>query len=67
MAGTKTFSPVFGLRPCLERRCRIRKLPKPRSSIFSSLCKASMIDWKTVFKRCQSVKFASETVARFPL
>src|SRR5438105_14200588 len=35
LAGTATFSPVFGLRPTRPLRCRVRKLPKPRISIFS--------------------------------
>src|SRR5215469_1264355 len=34
-AGTSTRSPVFGLRPTRELRCRVRKLPKPRISILS--------------------------------
>src|SRR6266704_3675936 len=36
-AGTSTFSPVFGLRPTRPRRCRVRKLPKPRISNFLAL------------------------------
>src|SRR5580698_5194025 len=35
LAGTSTFSPVFGLRPTRGLRCRVRKLPKPRISILS--------------------------------
>src|SRR5579864_8474758 len=34
-AGTSTRSPVFGFRPILGLRCRVRKLPKPRISILS--------------------------------
>src|SRR6185295_14673216 len=33
--GTSTLSPVFGLRPVRAPRWRMRKLPNPRSSIFS--------------------------------
>src|SRR5262245_17195470 len=33
--GTSTLSPVLGLRPLRGSRLRSRKLPKPRSSIFS--------------------------------
>ena len=33
--GTSTLSPVFGLRPLRGSRLRRRKLPNPRSSIFS--------------------------------
>src|SRR5215203_1182355 len=33
--GTSTLSPVFGLRPLRGSRRRRRKLPNPRSSIFS--------------------------------
>src|SRR5438046_5784121 len=47
-AGTSTFSPVFGLRPTRPRRCRVRKLPKPRISIFSPFCMASMMLSKIV-------------------
>src|ERR1700727_351841 len=35
LAGTSTFSPVFGLRPVRGLRWRVRKLPKPRISILS--------------------------------
>src|SRR6202046_1732759 len=35
LAGTSTFSPVFGLRPTRGLRWRVRKLPKPRISILS--------------------------------
>ena len=35
--GTSTFAPVLGLRPTRPRRCRVRKLPKPRISILSPL------------------------------
>src|ERR1700733_3594912 len=35
LAGTSTFSPVFGLRPTRGLRCRVRKLPNPRISILS--------------------------------
>src|SRR5688572_27984785 len=47
-AGTSTLSPVLGFRPWRDLRCRMRKLPKPRSSIFSSLRSASTIESKTV-------------------
>src|SRR6202042_3171180 len=35
LAGTSTFSPVFGFRPVRGLRWRVRKLPKPRISILS--------------------------------
>src|SRR6185295_3724666 len=47
LAGTSTPAPVLGLRPVRLSRRRTRKLPKPRSSIFSPLCRASMIEVKT--------------------
>src|SRR5688572_6645156 len=46
--GTSTLSPVFGLRPLRGLRLRRRKLPNPRSSIFSPRCSASMMLLKTV-------------------
>ena len=46
--GTSTLSPVLGLRPLRGSRWRSRKLPKPRSSIFSPRCRASMMLWNTV-------------------
>src|SRR5688572_24277886 len=46
--GTSTLSPVFGLRPLRGSRLRSRKLPNPRSSIFSPRCSASMMLLKTV-------------------
>src|SRR5688500_10753703 len=46
--GTSTLSPVFGLRPFRGSRFRRRKLPNPRSSIFSPRCSASMMLLKTV-------------------
>src|SRR5262245_57499940 len=46
--GTSTLSPVFGLRPLRGSRWRRRKLPNPRSSIFSPRCRASMMLLKTV-------------------
>src|SRR4051795_4604531 len=46
--GTSTLSPVFGLRPFRGSRLRRRKLPNPRSSIFSPRCSASMMLRKTV-------------------
>src|SRR5437762_6523558 len=46
--GTSTLSPVFGLRPFRGSRLRSRKLPKPRSSIFSPRCSASMMLLNTV-------------------
>src|ERR1051326_773715 len=46
--GTSTLSPVFGLRPLRGSRLRRRKLPNPRSSIFSPRCRASMMLLKTV-------------------
>src|SRR5882762_2436249 len=47
-AGTSTFSPVFGLRPTRPLRCRVRKLPKPRISIFSPFWMAPMMLSKMV-------------------
>src|SRR6187399_1768227 len=46
--GTSTLSPVFGFRPLRGSRLRRRKLPNPRSSIFSPRCSASMMLLKTV-------------------
>src|SRR3954466_8972030 len=46
--GTSTLSPVFGLRPLRGSRRRRRKLPNPRSSIFSPRCRASMMLLNTV-------------------
>src|SRR3954466_9747246 len=46
--GTSTLSPVLGLRPLRGSRRRKRKLPNPRSSIFSPRCNASMMLLKTV-------------------
>src|SRR5882672_7424015 len=46
--GTSTLSPVFGLRPLRGSRFRSRKLPNPRSSIFSPRCSASMMLLNTV-------------------
>ena len=46
--GTSTLSPVFGLRPLRGSRLRSRKLPNPRSSIFSPRCSASMMLRNTV-------------------
>src|SRR5262245_37325231 len=46
--GTSTLSPVFGLRPLRGSRRRRRKLPNPRSSIFSPRCSASMMLLNTV-------------------
>src|SRR4051812_47660086 len=46
--GTSTLSPVFGLRPLRGSRFRSRKLPNPRSSIFSPRCSASMMLRNTV-------------------
>src|SRR5687768_5792320 len=48
LGGTSTLSPVFGLRPLRGSRLRRRKLPKPRSSIFSPRLRASMMLSKTV-------------------
>src|SRR5262245_21498118 len=48
LGGPSTLSPVFGLRPFRGSRWRSRKLPKPRSSIFSPRCNASMMLLKTV-------------------
>src|SRR5882724_9255014 len=48
LAGTSTFSPVFGLRPTRPLRCRVRKLPKPRISIFSPFWMAPMMLSKMV-------------------
>src|SRR6266498_2462256 len=47
-SGTLTASPVLGFRPLREFRCRIRKLPKPRSSTLSPLLRASVMLSKTV-------------------
>ena len=46
--GTSTLSPVLGLRPLRGSRRRRRKLPNPRSSIFSPRCSASMMLLNTV-------------------
>src|SRR5262249_29161657 len=46
--GTSTLSPVLGLRPLRGSRLRRRKLPNPRSSIFSPRCSASMMLLNTV-------------------
>src|SRR6476619_4704936 len=46
--GTSTLSPVLGLRPFRGSRRRKRKLPNPRSSIFSPRCNASMMLLNTV-------------------
>src|SRR4051812_23337385 len=46
--GTSTLSPVLGLRPLRGSRLRRRKLPNPRSSIFSPRWSASMMLLKTV-------------------
>src|SRR3982751_498772 len=46
--GTSPLSPVFGLRPLRGSRRRRRKLPNPRSSIFSPRCRASMMLLNTV-------------------
>src|SRR5215211_4856071 len=46
--GTSTLSPVFGLRPFRGSRLRRRKLPNPRSSIFSPRCSASIMLRNTV-------------------
>src|SRR3989440_2550157 len=48
LGGTSTLSPVFGLRPFRGSRLRSRKLPNPRSSIFSPRCSASMMLLNTV-------------------
>lgn len=48
LAGMLTLMPVFGFRPLRAPRRRIRKLPKPRSSTFSPLVKASVIFLKIV-------------------
>src|SRR4029077_3676177 len=46
--GTSTLSPVLGFRPFRGSRLRRRKLPNPRSSIFSPRCNASMMLLNTV-------------------
>src|SRR4029079_12508271 len=46
--GTSTLSPVFGLGPLRGSGRRRRKLPNPRSSIFSPRWSASMMLLKTV-------------------
>src|SRR5688572_10474848 len=48
LGGTSTLSPVFGFRPFRGSRLRRRKLPNPRSSIFSPRCRASMMLLNTV-------------------
>src|SRR5438093_2199808 len=47
-SGTLTASPVLGFRPFRELRCRMRKLPNPRSSTLSPLLRASVMLSKTV-------------------
>src|SRR5690606_27720850 len=47
LGGTSTLSPVLGLRPLRDSRRRRRKLPNPRSSIFSPRCRASTMLWNT--------------------
>src|SRR5262249_48873592 len=47
-SGTLTLSPVFGFRPLRELRCRMRKLPNPRSSTLSPRPRASVMLSKTV-------------------
>src|SRR3954452_20424666 len=37
--GTSTLEPVLGFLPTRGWRCRVRKLPNPRISIFSPLCR----------------------------
>src|SRR5262249_40886444 len=64
LAGTSTLSPVFGFLPCRDRRWRIRKLPKPRSSILSSRCRAWMMESKTVLTMAsECFLVSSETLA----
>ena len=41
--GTRTASPVLGLRPSRALRLRVRKLPKPRNSTLSPCLKASVM------------------------
>src|SRR5580692_7828846 len=48
LGGTSTLAPVLGLRPTRPRRWRVRKLPKPRISILSPFCSASMMLSKIV-------------------
>src|SRR5262245_29259183 len=71
-AGTTTPTPVLGLRPAREPRRRSRKLPKPRSSILSPFCSASMIDVKTAstitsecFRVRSEVRATSSTSSAF--
>src|SRR5437899_9448184 len=48
LGGTSTLAPVFGFRPTRPRRWRVRKLPKPRISILSPVCRAAMMLSKIV-------------------
>src|SRR5688572_11617961 len=49
-----TAAPVFGLRPFLELRSRTRKLPKPRSSIFSPPLSVSTMLSKIISTSCSA-------------
>src|ERR1700676_478430 len=63
--GTSTFAPVLGLRPTRPRRWRVRKLPKPRISILSPFCSASMMLSKMV-STIVSDSFWGSSVTRRP-
>src|SRR5262245_54615103 len=64
LAGTTTPAPVFGLRPRRLSRRRILKLPKPRSSILSPRCSASMIEVNTASTMTsECLRVSSETCA----
>src|SRR6185369_2748816 len=49
-----TALPVFGLRPRRELRSRTRKLPKPRSSIFSPLLREAVMLSKIISTRASA-------------
>src|SRR5690606_17581930 len=66
LGGTSTLSPVLGLRPRRDSRRRRRKLPNPRSSIFSPRCSASTMLWKTestITSECFFVRFAARATS----
>src|SRR6266852_2095629 len=61
--GTSTLAPVLGLRPTRPRRCRVRKLPKPRISILSPFCS----DWMMLSKMVSTMvsdSFRGSSVTR---
>src|ERR1700682_1343800 len=61
--GTSTVAPVFGLRPIRPRRCRVRKLPKPRISILSPVCSAEMME-SNIVSTMASDSFRGNSVIR---